>query len=599
MWFTRIICLFLICLSFKGVAQPVQFTVEVSANNIALNEVVQVQYTIANGKNVTAFNPPIFKNFQVAQGPDQGSGWSMVNGVMKEYISVSYILQPTKIGSFTIPSATATVSGKAIRSNAATVVVSAAKAKVQPQQSTPNQQLNEAFVLKKGETIKQKIKGNIFLQLDVSKNSCFQGEPIVATYKLYTRLKSESQILHRPSFNGFSVYEMLDPEEIQGAEEVYRGKTYNVYVLRKVQLYPLQSGKLPLDSITVENEISFMEPASTAREVDIFELLENLQNGTATNQGIIKEKHTLFSNTEIIQVNPLPTAPETGFQGAVGNFTISATLENTTIHQNDINKLHIKISGAGNFPMLFVPEVKWPALFNAFEPVSTESYNKTISPIAGDKVFTVPFTVKKQGEYQLLPITFTFFNPATKQYVSVETAPLQLSVLPPSRTIKSTTNGDAPQTNGVLIPLIIIGVLAVILLVIGIFTYKKTKKNTETPIEYTENNLQTINISGDTKKEFLTFKLKRLQESMENNQQNQFYDRLGLLLDFWVKDVQGISDLSQWKTLLAEKGVQPTLLNLVQSLRQEIDIAKYTPVLEEGQMQEAYQKVVFVVSQQS
>ena len=432
MWLSRVICFLFICSPFKGLADNVQFTLEVSANSIALNDVVQVQYTIANGKNITAFNPPNFKNFKVIQGPDQGSGYSLINGVMKEYISVSYILQPLTTGTFTIPAASATVNGKKILSNSLKITITAASAKVQTQYQplfqAPRQDVNQDFVLRKGENVKKKIKENILLRLIVSKKSCFIGEPIEVIYKLYTRLKSDSKILHRPSFNGFSVYEMLDNETIQGGEETYRGKVYNVYTLRKVQLYPLRTGKLVLDTMSVENEVSFMEPGSAGREEDIFELLDDLQNGVSPNRGIIKENLVIFSNEESIQVNPLPENQEPRFQGAVGNFSITANLESEMVHQNDIDKLVIKISGEGNFPMIFVPEVDWSENFNAFEPVTTETFNKTVIPLAGDKVFTIPFTVKKEGEFQIPPIKFCFFNPITKEYSSIETLSLPLTV---------------------------------------------------------------------------------------------------------------------------------------------------------------------------
>jgi hypothetical protein len=49
------------------------------------------------------------------------------------------------------------------------------------------------------------------LKLQTSKTSCYVGEPIVATYKLYTRLKSESKLSKTPSFNGFSVIDLQPP----------------------------------------------------------------------------------------------------------------------------------------------------------------------------------------------------------------------------------------------------------------------------------------------------------------------------------------------------------------------------------------------------
>lgn len=58
---------------------------------------------------------------------------------------------------------------------------------------TPQKQY-EDYVLQKGETIPEKVNKNMQLKLQTNKNTCFVGEPIVATYKLYTRLKSESSL---------------------------------------------------------------------------------------------------------------------------------------------------------------------------------------------------------------------------------------------------------------------------------------------------------------------------------------------------------------------------------------------------------------------
>ena len=64
------------------------------------------------------------------------------------------------------------------------------------------------YILKKGENVNDKVQKNLFVKLDVSKTSCFVGEPITASYKLYTRLRSETNITSAPSFNGFSVSEL-------------------------------------------------------------------------------------------------------------------------------------------------------------------------------------------------------------------------------------------------------------------------------------------------------------------------------------------------------------------------------------------------------
>jgi len=603
MWLTRVICFLFICCPFKGLADNVQFTLEVSSNSVALNDVVEVQYTIANGKNVTTFIPPEFKNFKIIQGPNQSSGYSSINGVIKEYIAISYILQPLSTGTFTIPAASAVVDGKNILSNTSKITITAASANVQPQYQpffqAPRQDVNQDFVLRKGENVKKKIKENILLRLVVSKKSCFIGEPIEVTYKLYTRLKSDSKILHRPSFNGFSVYEMLDNETIQGGEETYLGKVYNVYILRKVQLYPLRTGKLVLDTMSVENEVSFMEPGSTANEEDIFELLDNLQNGVSTNRGIIKENLVIYSNEESIQVNPLPINQNPKFQGAVGDFRITANLERDMVHQNDIDKLIIKISGSGNFPMVFVPEVNWLENFNAFEPVTTETYNKNIIPLSGEKVFTIPFTVKKQGEFKIPPIKFYFFNPITKEYSSTEAIELPLTVLGPKIVNSKASKVDAGFPIGGGFILLLVGGCIMLLLAIGFIIFRKKTKPSVTDEDLSQSNVQKPTITIESKEALIKYKLRRLKEYLETGIQSKFYDTVNIVLDYWITDIHGITDVINWKSELSEKGINSVVINLVETMRLEVDLAKYTPVIDTKQMEEAYKKIEFIVSHQS
>src|SRR3569833_2108854 len=113
-----------------------------------------------------------------------------------------------------------------MRSNAVNIVVSATSLGVgsntrpvnpfpainwPPNAMGPPTDVDRDIVLKPGENPKEKIRKNLFLKVQVDKTTCYVGEPIVATYKLYSRLSSESKVTKRPSLNGFSVYDMVDP----------------------------------------------------------------------------------------------------------------------------------------------------------------------------------------------------------------------------------------------------------------------------------------------------------------------------------------------------------------------------------------------------
>jgi hypothetical protein len=196
-----------------AVCGQLKFTTVASSNEIGRSEYVQVQFVISNAKQIDQFIPPSFPDFVIIEGPSQTSGMSNINGNISQYQSVSYILQPTKIGKFTIAGANATIDGKQMRSNSVTIDVSA-NSSGNPHNNTiqpffhpiwPDEpQENKEYVLKPGENASDVIKKNLFVKVQISKNKCYVGEPIVATYKLYSCLHSESRVTKLPSMNGLS-----------------------------------------------------------------------------------------------------------------------------------------------------------------------------------------------------------------------------------------------------------------------------------------------------------------------------------------------------------------------------------------------------------
>jgi len=240
----------------------VNFSTNVNEKQIGQHDYVQVEYTIENAKSVERFAYSPFKNFRIIQGPVQSSGMSVTNGVMSQYKGMSFILQPIITGKLLVPGATAVIDGKDMRSNPVVIEVvpgSSTSNPSPPSWPDPLPQVNEEYTLSPGETFTDKIKKNLLVVAEVNKTSCYQGEPIVSTYKLYSRLRSESRVVKRPSLNGFSVFDMIDPEaNVNPTVETLNGKSYNVHMIRKTQLVPLQPGTFVLDPVELENKVRFI-----------------------------------------------------------------------------------------------------------------------------------------------------------------------------------------------------------------------------------------------------------------------------------------------------------------------------------------------------
>ncbi|MEO8412023.1 MAG: BatD family protein [Ginsengibacter sp.] len=423
------------------------FTVVCPQKQIGKNDYLQVQFKVANASSVESIDPPSFKNFSVVSGPNQESGMTNINGKVDQYVSIGFVLKPNATGKFTIGSATAKADGKELQSSPLHVEVnntsstasssSAANNPANPFPSLPNLSFDfpteptthrfDDYILKKGENITEKVKKNLFVRLDVSKTSCYVGEPIVASYKLYTRLRSESTITDAPSFNGFSVSDLDVNNNNNSAVEKYNGRDYNVYTLRKVQLYPLQPGSITLDPVVADNKVTFIkaEYAGNQRGDMFFDMLQNFADATSPQDAVIQQNVTLRSKPVEITVKPLPEENKPAdFKGTVGSFTIQASLQKDKISTDDAGNFKIVINGAGNIQLINAPKINWPRGIDGYDAKTTDSVNKFSVPMNGSKAFTYPFTVSAGGTYTIPPVSFSYFDPASVEYKTLSTAPL-------------------------------------------------------------------------------------------------------------------------------------------------------------------------------
>ncbi|HVM86844.1 MAG TPA: BatD family protein [Puia sp.] len=425
----------------SATAQQVKFTTVISSKEIGRGDYVQVEFIVENAKQIERLTAPAFPDFHIVEGPMQSSGMTIVNGSMSQYKGVSFVLQPNKTGSFTIPGATADVDGKPMRSNPVTIEVttnsSGNSANISALPSFPSMPddpfmpEDRDYVLKPNENITEKTKKNLFLKVQVSKNTCYVGEPIVATYKLYSRLRSESKVSKYPSLNGFSVYDMVDPNNDASTIETVNGKQFSVHVIRKSQLIPLQAGSVELSPVEVENTVHYLKATkrphqSTTLLQDLFNQMNEDESGEEIQQHI-----TLASKPLLITVKPLPAASKPAeYNGAVGNFSIDASLDKKNISAQDAVTLKLTVKGNGNLPVIDAPQVNWPSNVDTYGTTAKENIDKTVAPMKGAKTFEYVFMPKTAGSYTIPAISFSYFDPVSNSYKTLQSEALNFSASP-------------------------------------------------------------------------------------------------------------------------------------------------------------------------
>lgn len=429
----------MICLK----AQPT-VSQEISPSQINKDEYATLKIIVENGNNIQYINPPSLKNFIVLSGPNQETGKVSVNGYVKRYSAIVFILKPKRPGKIRIDAATVTIAGKDYKTNGTELLVKNTASSVgsggnflgTPFSSVdpfeahrPSADFTD-YILRRGENVGDKVNKNILLRLETDKSSCFIGEPVVATYKLYTRLKSESKLTENPSFNGFSVIDLTSPDMSDYKRQKLNGREYNVYTIRKAQLYPLQAGNIELEAAELENNISFIKNEFVnEHRNDMLGMFDDFAMTSIPPEGIINQTVNLKSKPVTILVKPLPaTNKPASFTGAVGDFSIEAALQKNNFPANETGKLVVRISGSGNLPLLTSPVLVWPEGIDPFDPKVSEELDKTAVPVSGNKIFEYGFTVNKTGNYFLPAIEFSYFDPVTAKYKTVNTKAISFTV---------------------------------------------------------------------------------------------------------------------------------------------------------------------------
>ncbi|HEY0608707.1 MAG TPA: BatD family protein [Chitinophaga sp.] len=442
-------------------AQEFRFTTNVSSTRVAQDEPFQIQFMLENAPNVSSFQPPALNDFEILQVPSQVQGESIFNGRRSGYIAVIYVIQPKRAGNFTIAGATARVSGNMVRSNPVTIEVvknphgAAQTPPTNPQPGFPPRrppgQVDEEVsdgILRKGEDVNTKLRKNIFLKVDVDKTSLYEGEQLTATYKLYTRLPTNSSVTRVPAFKGFSAKDVELPNPPQATTERVNGQLFKVFTIRKTLLFPLQSGTLELDPVEVDNQVRLVKLVNDnnnrKRPRDVFEdffndpgfkdpfndpFFDDFFNRPEVTYEDVPYK--IQSTPVKITVKPLPvdTRP-ISFNGAVGHFTMNATIDKTSLTTDDALTLKVVIAGQGNVNLLNSPKIDIPGSFEKYDPKITDNIDKNSNPLSGSRQFEFALMPLEAGEHTIPPVEFSYFDPAAHTYKTIKSKAFSIKVSP-------------------------------------------------------------------------------------------------------------------------------------------------------------------------
>lgn len=445
-------------------AQPV-FKTLAPGSTVVVGEAFQIQYVLEGGEANAVLQAPAFNGCRVNSGPNIYPGY---NGLLSVNNYV-FTLEANRTGKLVIPGASVTSGNTVYRSNPVTLEV-ISKEEDTKRKSKSGEFMQSDYWLRPGEDAYRKIRDNLFVKVQLDKSRCLVGEAILATFKLYSRLESKSDIVKNPGFYGFTVYDMAGLSDKLVTTEKINGRLYDVHTIRKVQLYPLQAGVFSIDQMELKNRVEFSRSRVNKKtEQQIAEGMLGAEETNAPEEGTEVFETTMHTDPVSVEVKPLPEPGKPNrFSGAVGRFTIKAELPDASLAKNEQGFLEIRISGKGNFTQLDAPAVNWPSGIDGFEPTVNDELDKTSSPLQGTRIFKYPFVCSAPGSYNIPSVLFSFYDIDSNRYRTIQTGSLILKAgtapkkeeLPVTQEISfEERNEKAARTAGIIAVVILLMVL--------------------------------------------------------------------------------------------------------------------------------------------
>ncbi|KAF0201828.1 MAG: hypothetical protein FD170_2319 [Bacteroidetes bacterium] len=407
----KIITLLSLLLAYTTIfGQEIEFVAS-AKEVVAVGDQFRLIYSV-NGQ-ASGFRTPAIKGFSVLSGPNQSqsSRTQIINGQVSRSLdySFTYILQAGSEGTYTIPPASVNVDGKTYQSNPVTIKV--VKGNTQPQQQNPQQGASPS-----GEISAK----DLFVRAVPSKTNPYQGEQIIVTYKIYTRVPvAEYSVTRTPSTAGFWLQDLLkDSKNLNQFRETIDGQEYVVAEIKKDALFAQKAGNLTIEPLEMDVLAQIQRKVAKRNFNDPF--FDSFFNDSFMGSTYQNVKKTIRSNELKINVKPLPeNSRPRDFTGGVGNFNVTSSIDRDQLKANEALTLRFSISGKGNIKLVEKPAIVFPPDFEVYDPRTTDNIVASASGVSGTRNFEYLIIPRNPGKYKIKPITFSYFDLSSQTYKTI------------------------------------------------------------------------------------------------------------------------------------------------------------------------------------
>lgn len=379
------------------VSVSAKISIKASVDRTVIGLKNEIEYTlVVTGVAGTIPNPkiPRFPEFDVVN-TSRSSSYSFDNGDFSSTKTIRIILAPRSIGTFTLPPTEIEADGRVSKSESFTITVKEGAVQnisESPVASSPSP--SSPPIVEEN----PKIRGDLFGEMVINKKQAYVGEQLILSYRFYRRIQLFRQPEYdEPDVTGFWVEELLSKrtEEVR----IINNHEYFVQEINSA-LFPTAPGDYTIGSATLR-----------------------------VRTGFFTQPHLLISDPISLKILPLPEKGKPpGFSGAVGNFKLSAFLDKKTVAAEKPVTLIFTVAGDGNIKTIRQPDIKIPEGFRKYKSKTVENITPDPNRVTGEKRYETILVPQKEGDYQIEPIRFTYFDPDSATYNTLLSPPLSLTV---------------------------------------------------------------------------------------------------------------------------------------------------------------------------
>lgn len=382
----------------------VQATVD--ANRIGLLDTVELAVDVEaeNIARIPSPKLPELEPFNVLnESTKTQTSISIVKGktARTKKITYTYLLQPKNTGSFVIDPISIRYKGQELRTEPISIEV------VEGQVRTRQEQLPHG----ESEIDLQKLKEDVFIRVQPESGEIYEGEQLLLTYTLYSRIDIESiSLKESPEFPGFYKEEIFNATRLEYRNETYNERLYNASLLKKVALFPINPGRFSPRPLVLEMTVIF-------KNDDFFTLFG-------------KPYTFLVKSNELrIDVNPLPdNKTQKPFSHIVGELSAQISKRENTANTGESTICYLTLKSSGNLNSVSDPGIqlsKRGRVYLSETMVDRIEENGTVYFVKKFEYTVIP---EERGLLTISTDDLIYFDTASKQYLAASPEPVEINI---------------------------------------------------------------------------------------------------------------------------------------------------------------------------